>query len=48
MMAQAEICDSSTPVYYSNNRDSCTIRIEPLKAKYTGVAMIESVKVGLL
>ena len=40
MMAEAEICDNSTPVYYS--------RKEPLKVKYTGVAKIVSVKVGLL
>ena len=30
MIAEAEICDNSTPVYYS--------RKEPLKAKYTGIA----------
>ena len=40
MMAEAEICDNSTPVYYS--------RKETLKAKYTGIAKIGSVKVGLL
>ena len=40
VMAEAEICGNSTPVYYS--------RIEPLKAKYTGVAKIGSVKVKLL
>ena len=39
MMAEAEICDNSTTVYYSST--------EPLNAKYTGVAKI-GVMVGLL